>query len=325
MSKLFNNRALVVSQKVYGWLLRAYPPVHRAEYGPAMAQLFRDQCRDAWNESQGWGMMKLWLRVLPDLVNTSITERLSALNQRKSMSDKMTTLIQPRRAFLKVFVTVFLIILCYTVAVTFILPEIYASTARIRVDSGQTNYDQRFIQATTEIIQSQAVLNSVIDKLNLNVEWGKKYFAGATRTSAETLQILKGRITLAPVQNTKFISITVYSDDKKEAARLANAIAESYRDYRIKSRDELVAKEIAALPPGQEKQAAQLEAQKPKPMLVQITDTAEPGRAPVRPNKALNITLGAVLGIVSASALGAIVAFIASRINRRKQKLNASV
>src|ERR1035441_8636210 len=88
MSKKTNNRALAVSQKVYGWLLRAYPPAHREEYGPAMAQLFRDQGRDAWSESRGWGMIKLWLRVLPDLVNTSITERLAALNPRKSMSDK---------------------------------------------------------------------------------------------------------------------------------------------------------------------------------------------------------------------------------------------
>ena len=53
-----------VSQKFYGRLLLAYPRSHRAEYGAAMAQLFRDQCRDAWNESQNWGLMKLWMRVL---------------------------------------------------------------------------------------------------------------------------------------------------------------------------------------------------------------------------------------------------------------------
>jgi hypothetical protein len=58
--------ALAVSQKIFERLLLAYPKAHRAEYGPAMAQLFRDQCRDAWNESQRWGVMKLWLRVLPD-------------------------------------------------------------------------------------------------------------------------------------------------------------------------------------------------------------------------------------------------------------------
>src|SRR5665213_4444675 len=148
----FNNRTLTVSQKVYDWLLRAYPPTHREEYGPAMAQLFRDHCRDAWGEARGWGVAKLWLRVLPDLVKTSFIERLAALNERKSMSDKLTTLIQPRTIFLKVFVVAFLIIFCTTVAVTFLLPESYASTARIKVENG---YDPYFLQATFEIIQSQ--------------------------------------------------------------------------------------------------------------------------------------------------------------------------
>lgn len=109
MSNNFNNRTLAVSQKVYGWLLRAYPPAHREKYGPAMAQLFRDQYRDAWNESQGRGLTRLWLRVLPDLVKTSMIERLAALTKRKSMTDKMTALMQPRTVFLKVFVVVFLL------------------------------------------------------------------------------------------------------------------------------------------------------------------------------------------------------------------------
>src|SRR5665213_2350046 len=123
MVKIFNNRTLAISQKVYGWLLRAYPPSHREKYGPAMAQLFRDQCRDAWSKSRNRGVTKLWLRVLPDLVKTSFIERLAALTKRKSMTDKMTALMQPRTVFLKVFAVVFLLILCATVAITFIMPE----------------------------------------------------------------------------------------------------------------------------------------------------------------------------------------------------------
>src|ERR1017187_1671182 len=137
MSKNFNNRALAVSQETYKWLLLAYPKVHREAYGPAMAQLFRDQGRDAWTESQSWGMVKLWLRVLPDLVNTSITERLAALNPRKSMSDKMTALFRPLTSsltvFFSIFALVFLLVLLVSVVVTFILPESYASTDRIKV------------------------------------------------------------------------------------------------------------------------------------------------------------------------------------------------
>ena len=230
------------SQKIYAALLRAYPRQHRAEYGVAMAQLFRDQCRDAWAEAGGWGMTKLWLRVLPDLVNTSITERLAAMKERKTMNDNLANLNQVRptsatTTFISVFVTVFLITAIISTAVTFILPESYASTCKLKVENDQptTNnysYDPYFIQTTFEIINSRLVLNDVVAKLNLNVEWGKKYFNGETLKTTECVEILKGRMALAPVINTKLIAITVYSDDKNEAATIANAVAESYTKYR---------------------------------------------------------------------------------------------
>ncbi len=252
MSENLNNRTLAVSQKIYERLLRAYPKSHREEYGPAMAQLFRDQCRDAWAESQNRGVMKLWLHVLPDLVKTSFIERLAALNERKSMSDKMTTLIQPRTIFLKVFVAVFLIILCTTVVVTFLLPETYASVSQIKVESDKqdgnaSSYDPYFIRTTFEIIQSQAVLDQVIDKLHLNTVWGKEYNGGEPLETTNTLKMLKERISLTPVRNTKLINITVYSPDKNEAAQIANAIVKSYQDYRVKHRSALITQDMGKL------------------------------------------------------------------------------
>jgi len=391
MTRNFNNQTLAVSQTVYGWLLRAYPPAHRAEYGPAMAQLFRDQCRDAWSEAQGWGMVKLWLRVLPDLVNTSIAERLSTLNQRKSMSDKMSALFRPLTSplvvFFTVFTIVFLSVLMVSVAVTFILPESYASTCRIKVEqeailrADTSAYDPYFLQTTFEIIQSQLVLNPVIDKLNLNVQWGKKYFNGETLKSAESLEILKGRMSLADVRGTKLIAITVYSDDKKEAAQIANAIAEAYRDYRVKAaaalatvminrlqqeslnneqrieqvrteanslRQQLkIGSEISDNPSPQEQtywdkkqyldgllethktlyakiEAEKLDAQFPKTSPMQITDLAEPGRFPVKPNKPLNIFIGAVAGGFLGLVAGATSALISVKLGNRGRKAVAS-
>src|SRR6266480_1807768 len=40
-------------------------------------------------------------------------------------------------------------------------------------------------------------------------------------------------------RNTSLIDITVYSDDKTEAAQIANTIADAYHDYRAKVRLEL--------------------------------------------------------------------------------------
>jgi polysaccharide biosynthesis transport protein len=152
-----------------------------------------------------------------------------------------------------IIITVFLITAIIATAVTFILPESYSSTARIKVeqdvydintmDSSQTpsstGFDPYFIQTTFEIMQSEIVLSNVIASLDLNDKWGKKFNNGETLKTTETMMILKGSMALTPVRNTKLIAITVYSDDAKEAAQIANAIADSYKNYRLETRDEL--------------------------------------------------------------------------------------
>ena len=385
MKNDFSSRSFSVSQSIYQRLLLAYPQQHRAAYGAAMAQLFRDQCRDAWNESRGWGLLKLWLRVLPDLINTSIIERLAALNPRKSMSNKMAALFRPLTSpltgFFTAFTVVFLLVLLVSTVITFILPESYASTARIKVEhdalpASGFHSDPYFVQTEFEIIQSQLVLNRVIDKLNLNVEWGKKYYNGQTLTSSETMEILKMRLQLVPVRNTSLIAITVYSEDKNEAARIANAIAESYRDYRVNSRAEMKAQGIVVLQQQYKSQEEQIRAaqsdleslrqqlkiaedaaasQSPQEQpywdkkrdlsqlldlhkllfskieterldanvpntLVQITDIAEPGRAPVKPNKTLNIFIGAVAGGFLGLVAGAVSALVSFKFGNRGRK-----
>ena len=109
-----------------------------------------------------------------------------------------------------IIITVFLITAIIATAVTFILPESFASTATIKVenDGGIINginspaatampYDPFFIQNTFEIIQSQVVLSNVIANLDLNTVWGKKFNNGAPFKTTETMEILKGRMSLA--------------------------------------------------------------------------------------------------------------------------------
>ena len=123
--------------------------------------------------------------------------------------------------------------------------------------------------------------------MNLNEEWGRKYFNGETLKTSESLKILKGRLSLAPVRGTKFVAITVYSDNPREAAQIANAIAEAYQQYSVQKN----------YPTG----------------AVQIVDQAESGKFPVKPNKPLNIALGAVAGIFLGALAAAVVGFFASR------------
>jgi capsular exopolysaccharide synthesis family protein len=160
-----------------------------------------------------------------------------------------------------IIITVFLITAIIATAVTFILPESYSSTARIKVEqdvkditgmngsvtASMSPFDPYFIQTTFEIMQSEIVLSNVIAKLDLNDKWGKKYNNGETLKTTETMLILKNNMLLTPVRNTKLIAITVYSDDPKEAAQIANVVAESYRDYRMGTRKGFVSTGLQAL------------------------------------------------------------------------------
>jgi len=144
-----------------------------------------------------------------------------------------------------VIISVFLLISITATIVTFILPQYYSSTARIEINPdggvivgmGGTvqagGYDPYFIQTEFSKMQSEQVLGRVIRSLNLNEEVGKKYGGGAPFKTDETIQWLKARMNLSPERNTKLIDIRVASQDPKEAATLANAIAEAYKDFRL--------------------------------------------------------------------------------------------
>lgn len=78
-------KILAISEKIYGALLRLYPRDHRRDYGEPMAQLFRDQCVDAWQAGRSAGVIKLWLRMLPDIGKTCVREQIAAIERNSYM------------------------------------------------------------------------------------------------------------------------------------------------------------------------------------------------------------------------------------------------
>jgi uncharacterized protein involved in exopolysaccharide biosynthesis len=413
------NRSQELSQRLYQRLLAAYPRRHREAYGGAMAQLFRDQCRDAWADGRNLGLLALWLRTLPDLLKTSLLERCSNLHPGKYMADKLNPLLRPSRTpvyvFLAVFLWVFIPVFLIAATITFILPESYAGTCRIQVDPEpagfQTNAapiaggpvatpppdDAFFMQTTFDVIQSPLVLSNVVSQLNLNEVWGKKYLNGERLKTTESVDLLKRRMDLRPVRNTRLIAITVYSEDKNEAAQLANAVAKAYQDDRVNLQrqvpvgglkvyneqalnleakiqaattnlehlrlelgvadtnlnaqqttpDSLRAsgetdqakanarqereqpyweakREVDQMVDFQRLLTAKIEAEKldlksaPVSPVV-ITDPAHPSNDPVRPNKPLNLLLGAIAGLFLGGVAGSLAALIAHRLARRPQ------
>ncbi len=151
-----------------------------------------------------------------------------------------------------VILAVFLLVVITATIVTFILPEAYSSRTRIKLERDATDipgvdgqrvmsgvYDPYFIQTEFEVIQSEVILDDVIERLNLNEKWQKKYNSETKFKNSDSRAALKHMIELRPARNTSLIDITVYSDDKNEAAQIANTIADAYHDYRQKVRTDL--------------------------------------------------------------------------------------
>jgi capsular exopolysaccharide synthesis family protein len=158
-----------------------------------------------------------------------------------------------------VIISVFLLITITATVVTFILPPSYSSTARIEINPDSLDapsmtgtpmaammpYDAYFIQTEFEVMQSEKVLGRVIESLDLNNSWGKKYNGGTPLKTEDTMQLLKQRMSLAPERNTKLIDITVYSEDNADAQKVANGIAVAYQEYRWSLRNTNMIKGIA--------------------------------------------------------------------------------
>ncbi|MDQ5852090.1 MAG: sugar transferase [Chloroflexota bacterium] len=72
-------RVLSVSERVYRLLLVAYPAEFRRIYGPHMAQVFRDCCREAHARRSTRGVIELWMHTLRDLAATAPRERISEI------------------------------------------------------------------------------------------------------------------------------------------------------------------------------------------------------------------------------------------------------
>src|SRR5208282_201165 len=158
-----------------------------------------------------------------------------------------------------IILAVFLLVVVTATLVTFILPESFSSVTRIKIEHDQSDiaplaergglvgYDPYFIQTEFEVIQSETILGKVIEGLDLNREWGKRYSDGQPLKPSDTVRMLKGQIELRPVRNTSLIEIRVYNENADQAAKIANAVAEAYRTHRIEERTRLSRGGIKAL------------------------------------------------------------------------------
>ncbi len=125
---------------------------------------------------------------------------------------------------------------------TLLSPNIYASQVRISVseDTPQINpfsaqqsyysYNPYFLRTQFEIIQSKPIYNAVINRMNLQQEWGKE---GQKIAREVALKILQNSVSVVQERDTSLIRIVVRRDNPDEASKIANEIAEVYKDSRL--------------------------------------------------------------------------------------------
>jgi succinoglycan biosynthesis transport protein ExoP len=148
-----------------------------------------------------------------------------------------------------VILAVFLLVSLTTTVVTYLLKPGYRSKAIISIEQDLVDVDPRggnlmlrppvdpfFIQTEFQRIQSKPVLYRVIDDLNLTEQWGRKFDRPGGITKEIAYQMLKGSVRVSQIHNTSLIEIQGYSDDKDEAANLAQKVADVYKEVRGSAR-----------------------------------------------------------------------------------------
>ncbi len=126
---------------------------------------------------------------------------------------------------------------------TLMLPNIFASSARIRVSQDNpsispfaaqqlnySTYDPYFLKTQFELLTSKPLLYEVINRLNLQQEWGSD---GEKLPREVALKILQNSVSVFQQRDTSLIVISVKRDNPDEAADIANLLAEVYRDSRL--------------------------------------------------------------------------------------------
>ncbi|HXP59888.1 MAG TPA: sigma-70 family RNA polymerase sigma factor [Dongiaceae bacterium] len=175
------------------------------------------------------------------------------------------------RRFRRAFMTVFVLVLGFSILRAFLALPYYAGTARLKVIPA----DPASVMEEFAATQSGRVLRAVVEKMDLNHRWRDSYGHGAVLGSPECLVVLQWRTQLTPDTAANTIEIRVFDSDAGLAAALANAIAEAALDHPD---------------PGQ-------------PM-VQIAEKASPALKPAWPNKPAHLLYGTTIGALLGSIAG---------------------
>ncbi len=148
-----------------------------------------------------------------------------------------------------VILAVFLLVSLTTTLVTFILPESFSSFVKLSIERdapdvqglretgfGGLGYDPYQLQTEFQRMQSRPVLERVVEQLNLQEEWARKYKSPTPLGKEQAYRVLKSQISVQQSHNSTLVEIHAYSDNKDEAAKVANKVSEVYAEVRAEAR-----------------------------------------------------------------------------------------
>ncbi|MCO6401514.1 MAG: polysaccharide biosynthesis tyrosine autokinase [Verrucomicrobia bacterium] len=172
----------------------------------------------------------------------------------------------------EIILAVILLVVLTGMAYTFTMPKIYMANARISVREDSLDvavferqfmsaFNPFFLKTQYEIIQSRPILTQVIQNLDLQKKWADKYGAeGGALRMEDTLLILLKSIRVNQYRDTSLIDIQVYNEDRSQAARIANEIANVYREQRLSIKRTQVKGGVDALENELQKQQERVDA-----------------------------------------------------------------
>ncbi len=159
----------------------------------------------------------------------------------------------------EIILAVILLVVLTGMMYTFTLPKIYVANARISVREDSldidvferqftASYNPFFLKTQFEIMQSRPLLYEVIQNLDLMQKWAAEFSPeGGSLSKEDAYLILRRSLRINPYRDTSLIDIQVYREDRIEAARIANELANVYREYRLSQKRSEIKRAVEAL------------------------------------------------------------------------------
>ncbi|MFM8359764.1 MAG: GumC family protein [Verrucomicrobiota bacterium] len=148
-----------------------------------------------------------------------------------------------------IILAVFLLVVITVTAVTLTLPQVYMSTARMRVEKDTADitpfgggpvqqFDAYFLATEFEVFKSRMILDRVVEELNLAALYAERFKMPGQLTVQQAYDVVYDNVDIKQFRSTSIIEISAYDRDKVKAQEIANTIAKVYRKYRFDQRKE---------------------------------------------------------------------------------------